>query len=615
MKLDQSMVKIRWLALASVLIMLSVMPVDYIRAWLFLIAAGLLFNLALSMGLQESEFIAKATAVVDLIGIFLAVVFSGGAESIFVVFLAFYVFSVALRFGLVAGILSAAWTSTAFSYFYFTDPTPATAALVLTRVAIFLVAPFVAYLLTANGIPGLKKAREIIDKELEEAEAVSEVVEEEQIEDEEEVKPAKVSKKDKKRKAKKTKAEAKSRSAKKAKVKEEEEDEEDEEEVIELEEEEEKEEAGVYTEHAEDTMPAKVLKEMAEVTGQTEREEEDVLRVKLTELSILHEASKALGSSLIFEEVLDTVADIAIKGMMADIAGALVFDNETQVLKIVEIRGLSSDEAEKMKEKSYKPGEGVFGKVFGKKMTLNIDDISTDKQYSLNGSGRIKSFMATPLSTDGYDIGVLFVGKFLKEPFSGDVEDFIETIAGQAAVAIENARLYAQQQELAIHNGLTGIYNYRYFMKELGEEIKRAERYERQVSLLMIDIDLFKRVNDTHGHQRGDEVLQGLANTLVSKTRETDIVSRYGGEEFAIILPETDMENAMEVATKLKESVTRTRFARKRGKSIKLTISIGVATFPGGAKSQEELLRSADDALYAAKAKRNTVCSAAEIEA
>jgi diguanylate cyclase (GGDEF)-like protein len=310
------------------------------------------------------------------------------------------------------------------------------------------------------------------------------------------------------------------------------------------------------------------------------------------------------------EEVLDTVVDISAKGLQADVAGALVFDEKTGFLTVAGLRGMTGEEREVINSTTFSPGEGILGEVFVRKKTQNFLDLSTERPGSSPFNGRIKAFLATPLSTDGYEVGVLFLGKFIKEPFSPSAEEFIETISAQAAIAVENARLYSQAQELAIHNGLTGIYNYRYFMKQLDEEIKRAERYGRSVALMMIDIDLFKHVNDSFGHQRGDEVLRGLASTLVNATRETDVVARYGGEEFCVILPETDLEAALEVAEKLRASVAKASYAREKGNSIKITISIGVASYPGVAGNQEDLLRKADDALYAAKTKRNMVVSA-----
>jgi diguanylate cyclase (GGDEF)-like protein len=432
--------------------------------------------------------------------------------------------------------------------------------LVLTRIAIFMLAPLTAYLLPEGSEEERKRGRE-------------EAEEKKQEEVEEEEKP-------------KTRIKSRKNVNK------------------------------TVIEPVESIMPAEVVKDMSG-QGTTEdtviQKDAEVLKEKISELSILHEASKALGASLILEEVLETTVDITIKGLMADVAGAFIYDEKAHVLTMGATRGFDHGERDDLQKMSIPLDEGILGMVFGKKVTYNIPDMQEEKQ-ALPFNGRIKPFIATPLATDGYEIGVLFIGKYTGEPFSEDAEEFIETIAGQAAIAIENAKLYTQAQELAIHNGLTGIYNYRYFMRTLEEEIKRAERYNRCVSLIMLDIDHFKLVNDTYGHQRGDEVLRGLAEVLIANTRDTDMVCRYGGEEFVVILPETDLKSAIDAAAKLNKAVAKAHYARKKGESIKLTISLGVSTFPDTAANQEELLRQADDALYEAKKQRDAVCSWEEVK-
>ena len=164
-------------------------------------------------------------------------------------------------------------------------------------------------------------------------------------------------------------------------------------------------------------------------------------------------------------------------------------------------------------------------------------------------------------------------------------------------------------RELAVTDGLTGLYNYRYFKEYLANELKRAERHEYPVSLLMFDIDYFKHYNDTHGHQDGDQVLKTLANLLRSNIRSIDVAVRYGGEEFSIILPQADQKSARIVADKLKVLVQDHKFPKEESQpNGSLTISIGVATFPADAKEIESLINSADMRLYKAKSRgRNMV--------
>lgn len=155
---------------------------------------------------------------------------------------------------------------------------------------------------------------------------------------------------------------------------------------------------------------------------------------------------------------------------------------------------------------------------------------------------------------------------------------------------------------------LTGLYNYRHFSDRLKEEISRAERYKRTVGLIMIDIDKFKKYNDTYGHQKGNIVLQKIADLLKRGVRQSDIVFRYGGEEFCIILPETH-SGVYETAERLRKKIENENFPSKTGTNVKITISAGVSYHPLNKKSEHTLFERTDKALYEAKKKgRNTVC-------
>jgi len=184
-------------------------------------------------------------------------------------------------------------------------------------------------------------------------------------------------------------------------------------------------------------------------------------------------------------------------------------------------------------------------------------------------------------------------------------------VAGIAVKArdITERKRAEQAEELASRDGLTGLYNYRTFFSMLKEEIARAERYNHPVSLLMLDIDHFKRINDTYGHPAGDAVLKGLSDLLMSQARSIDRVCRYGGEEFTVILSETDVIMAMSIAERLRAAVERQSFDTGSGKTIGITVSIGVAAYPLHVNSPEGLVKFSDIALYAAKGGgRNRVC-------
>jgi diguanylate cyclase (GGDEF)-like protein len=186
----------------------------------------------------------------------------------------------------------------------------------------------------------------------------------------------------------------------------------------------------------------------------------------------------------------------------------------------------------------------------------------------------------------------------------------IKALAGQAGIAVENARLYEATEQLSRTDGLTQLYNHRFFQERIQEEIKRSDRFRQKLSLMMIDVDDFKRVNDTHGHLVGDRVLREIARVLRGCLREVDVAARYGGDEFAIILPDTDLHQAVEVSERLRRAVNGHDFLHGPSPS-RLTLSVGVATrAPMSPLSSEGLLKAADEALFRAKREgRNSVAA------
>jgi diguanylate cyclase (GGDEF)-like protein len=187
----------------------------------------------------------------------------------------------------------------------------------------------------------------------------------------------------------------------------------------------------------------------------------------------------------------------------------------------------------------------------------------------------------------------------------------INAVASELVVAVENSRLYKLTQRLAITDELTGMSNYRHLQQRLDEEVLRAKRYGKFLSLIMMDADDFKHYNDRYGHIAGDRALGEFARVLASVLREVDVLARYGGEEFAVVLPETDAAGAYVVAEKIREELAAHRFVDADGqRCCTLTVSVGVATYPTYAFDKESLLREADDALYRAKnGGKNRVCA------
>lgn len=222
----------------------------------------------------------------------------------------------------------------------------------------------------------------------------------------------------------------------------------------------------------------------------------------------------------------------------------------------------------------------------------------------------IDAHLILPLFFKDNLIGLFTFGpKGDERPYIQSDIDILQTLGAQAAIAIENARLYTE----AITDSLTGLYHHKYFMMRLREEMERAKRYQRGLSLLMLDIDYFKTINDVCGHLAGDKVLVGLANLIKGNGRNVDVVARYGGEEFAVILPDTNQEGAWTMAKRLRERAESTAFDG----NLKITVSIGVASLESPLKKiePEDLVATADKALYQAKKNgRNRVETAESAE-
>jgi diguanylate cyclase (GGDEF)-like protein len=212
----------------------------------------------------------------------------------------------------------------------------------------------------------------------------------------------------------------------------------------------------------------------------------------------------------------------------------------------------------------------------------------------------VRSVIAIPMLYESELLG-LFVMLSEKRDFLDTFQiGLLEILCNQAAISIANAKLHAEIEKLATTDGLTGLYNHRRFQEKLSDEFRRLNRYSSPVSLILADIDYFKKVNDTYGHPAGDLVLKGVSKIIREQIRDMDVPARYGGEEFAVILPGTEAEGAKNIAERLRRAVMDTTFSPD-GKSLQVTISIGIATAPFDAKNKEELIERADKALYHAK--------------
>lgn len=326
-------------------------------------------------------------------------------------------------------------------------------------------------------------------------------------------------------------------------------------------------------------------------------------------LKILFDIGQSLNFINDLTKLLELILDQAVEVAEAEKGSLMMLDRDELEVKVV--RGIDKITEEKIRNGEIRCtrislGEGIAGRVAKTGQPLLIEDTSTDERFLASRNSNVQNILCVPLKVYEETIGVINISnKKGGKTFSEEDLRIITSLADQAAVAINNAKLY----ELAVTDGTTKLFIRRHFMQRLDEEFRRAKRYGHKLSLLMMDLDHFKKLNDTHGHQAGDVVLIDTSKIFKRSIRTTDIAARYGGEEFCILLPETDTLGAIAIAERLRRGVETTLF-RFQEMEMRTTISIGVSTFPRDADNTQQLIRSADEALYKAKKMgRNLVIS------
>ena len=247
-------------------------------------------------------------------------------------------------------------------------------------------------------------------------------------------------------------------------------------------------------------------------------------------------------------------------------------------------------------------GEGVLGRVAetGQAVRGRLGS-GPPTLRAVPGEPASGEVLAVPLRSGGRPYGVLALYSKAGDAFDAPTEEAIRTLAGQVGIAVDNVLLHREAQRLSTTDPLTGLWNFRYLSMSLAREVERSTRFQRPFAVLMLDLDYFKKVNDDHGHARGDTVLRELAQRVQEQIREVDVFARYGGEEFVVVLPETTLEGATQLAERICGAIRREPFRQPGESDLSLTVSAGVAAFPEHGASPATLMRAADQALYNAK--------------
>ena len=333
----------------------------------------------------------------------------------------------------------------------------------------------------------------------------------------------------------------------------------------------------------------------------TERKHAEVEVSRYTkQLEALFNIGATVSQTLNLGELLDSVLDTVQMVMGVEVGGIFLLDKKTNKLLLRAHRGMSPEFARRVQVVSI--GDGFIGQVAKSGKPILAEDISADSKLlwmRKMGDG-IQSFAAVPIMAKEKILAVMGVGsrKYRKSP---DWEMLmLDTIANQIGMAIENAQLYEHALELAFTDGLTGLYNRRYIMDQIERELIRAQRSKVPLSLIMVDLDGLKAINDRFGHHEGDGFLKEVAGIVKVNTRASDVAARWGGDEFMLLAPGTDSRSASKIAERIRAQVERHKI-QLEGDEVGITISAGIVSYPTHASAVEELLKKADEAMYNAK--------------
>jgi diguanylate cyclase (GGDEF)-like protein len=320
------------------------------------------------------------------------------------------------------------------------------------------------------------------------------------------------------------------------------------------------------------------------------------------ELNIFHDVAKALTSSLDLDSILQTIMEKMAEYFRPDTWSLLMVDEPNDELYFAIAVG---EKSEALKDVRLKVGEGIAGWVAKHGEPVISDDVDHDPRFSRRADEATKmetrSLIAVPLRSRLRVLGVIQLVNVDRAQFRDQEIFFLRALCDYAAIAIENARWVEKVQELTITDDCTGLFNARHLYKTLETEVYRSARFAYEFSVLFIDLDHFKQVNDTHGHLIGSKLLAEIGYLVKAQLRLIDFAFRYGGDEFVVLLPQTGKDQALVVAKRLQEAMRASTFCRDEGLNLNVRASIGLATYPHDARDAHDVIRQADEMMYLVK--------------
>lgn len=323
---------------------------------------------------------------------------------------------------------------------------------------------------------------------------------------------------------------------------------------------------------------------------------------KVKEFEALYKISKLIDSFPSTQIVLDGITEIVAKTLGIDDCIIMLYDEEKDILSSKASYGSIHLEPQNI---IFAKGEGVTGKVLQTLESVVSSDLVRDhhiiEAFKYHVAARACAII--PLVFNNQGIGVIAVFEKDRYEFTKDTIELLDIIASRIGRVLENDKLYKEVKMDSCTDGLTKLYNYRYFYKVLKEEIQRAKEYNTKLFLLIIDVDKFKHFNDRYSHIVGDKVLREISRVIKDSIRRSDIAARYGGEEFAIILPKSEISTARKVAERIKEKIKKVNnnITDIKDEDVEITVSIGISSYPYCAKGMMNLIKEADMRMYYGK--------------
>src|ERR1700727_1024848 len=320
------------------------------------------------------------------------------------------------------------------------------------------------------------------------------------------------------------------------------------------------------------------------------------------ELTIFHDVAKALTSSLDLDSILQTIMEKMAEYFRPDTWSLLMVDEAVDELYFAIAVG---DKAEALKSVRLKMGEGIAGWVAKHGESRVVPDAQADPVFAnrvdQTTQWETRSVICVPLRSKLRVLGVIQLVNVDMERFKDAELFFLQSLCDYAAIAIENARWVEKIQELTITDDCTGLYNARHLYKTLETEVYRSSRFGYEFSVLFIDLDHFKSVNDTHGHLIGSKLLAEIGYLIKAQLRLIDFAFRYGGDEFVVLLPQPGKDQALVVAKRLRDGMRASCFCRDEGLNLSVRASIGLATYAHDARDAHDIIRQADEMMYLVK--------------